>query len=670
MARNRSLTRLASHLGRGIRRVTTGTGRRIRAPRAAVLIFAAGTLAAATGAVLVWREAMRTPDAARTLVLAREVAGAPLALASPLAVEWEDALRSAGALPERWTELLAPVLPPPICPAGENGAALRTAILDGEAARRRNDRDGLRRAMDALSAEVGRDPALDVVARYGLARLHASIGDGASALRLVAPLFDGAMDIPFAAPGSASALIERGRVDAHAAIVAAHARALAGHAALATDRQGEAVLHYRLGINASQYAVAASLGSELSAIAPARSVRLALGDADCGSTDAEPLTTVDLRAGLIAAYAADSTFRDPARLRGEVERDARDDGDPLSPILAHARAELRRGRKPAIPEHVVWAASNLREVYRDNRMAPDPRLELTRSVLALRLASTAAWLSAVGMDEDGCGVLGPLTADHVRQWQGRAANGRAYSSDDSARAAVALRALAAQKARCVEAPAEPNAEVRSLWLRLASGRLPGTLAGAFEDRRATIERALAADAPHVEDLAAALEAAQQQLAVLRSGRLPADLPAHLDVSNTADFVDRWWRTLYVDAARALASAGREPGRLSAGLAPDFLEALNGTVRHASVAPSAVWSLGEFLPLAEAAGGRAALEYRGRYFALEQPGVAALILASVVALVVLMLLWLHINYWRYRLLTRDRFYRRELEASGRLREVRA
>ena len=510
------LARRTRAVTRSARRLVTGTGRRVRAPRTSRLILLAAVFAAGAGSWWVWRAATRAPGAARTLVLAREAAGKPLVLASPLAVEWEDALRAAGAAPESWTELLAPVLPPPICPAptgalaltSERGQALRSAVLDGESALRRGDGTGVRAAMDALAAEVGREPgaAADFVARYGLARLHAAMHDGSAALRLVEPVFAGMVGVRFAARGDAPLLLAAGRVDAEAAILAAHARALAGYAALARGAQSEAVLHYRLGINHARYPAAAALGPELSALAPARSVPLPLGAALCGAANAEPLTTVDLRAGLIAAYAADSTFRDPPRLRSEVARGPAglDAGDPLGPVLRHAQDALRRGREPAVPEHVIWAASNLQEVFRDNRIAPDPRLELTRSVLALRVASSAEWLDAIGIDRDGCGVLGPLSTDLVRQWQAMPSNGGARSAVDSARAAVALRALAMQKVRCAEAGAQPDPQVRGLWLRLAANRLPGTLAGAYEERRVALERALAADGPVEEEVAAAL----------------------------------------------------------------------------------------------------------------------------------------------------------------------
>jgi len=90
------------------------------------------------------------------------------------------------------------------------------------------------------------------------------------------------------------------------------------------------------------------------------------------------------------------------------------------------------------------------------------------------------------------------------------------------------------------------------------------------------------------------------------------------------------------------------------------------VVHAGVVPSAVWNVDEFAPLAAAGGWAPERVYRARYFALERPEVAVLMLLLVLAAAIGVLLVIHVNVWRYRLLVRDRHYAAERRASGRLR----
>ena len=86
--------------------------------------------------------------------------------------------------------------------------------------------------------------------------------------------------------------------------------------------------------------------------------------------------------------------------------------------------------------------------------------------------------------------------------------------------------------------------------------------------------------------------------------------------------------------------------------------------HAGVVPSAVWNVEEFAPLAAAGGWAPEWVYRARYFALERPDAAVLLLLLGLGAAIGVMLVVHVNVWRYRLLVRDRFYAAERRASGR------
>jgi len=684
---------------RRLARLITGTGRRVRPPTwsvAAVLIVVAGLAAAAFGAHR-WATAVEPP--ATTLAAAGVLLDRPLRLDAAREVAWRHALGEARAVPDAWRELLAPPLPPALCAAQPVAVAteLVGARIAPPAPSELAELDEAIRGVDdaiargATAAELEkRIQALrdtgpyeargrsEFIVRYNLARAYQAAGDLPAAAQLIEPVFDGYLNgdrVPVSNSGAAARLLERGRIDAATAAEAFHARFLAGAIAYGRSEMATAIKHFRLGINAVNYLVAAESGPD----APAHyeRVRVAAPGACRTGRAREELTSLDAYAGLVAAYMAAAEFRDPTRLAPELRRSRLeiDPGDPFQPVLRYARRPSRE--RSDIPENLLWAASNLQRVYHHNRLDPDARLEVTRAALLLRLTNTPDWTMALTRGGEGevCGMLGAVAEQLLASAAARPVAGPAPGPVDSARAAAALLTysrLAADEG-CA-APAVP-AEVKSVWLIEGGGGQRGPLAARFEARRAELEavvrgagdeRVLAARAADV------LEAARADERRFNDGRIPADLPATLEATDAARLSRRWRFAVFEDVAVALASLAAPAGRtasaggavplpaatIPAGRAAQYIAALDAAIIHAGGRPSDYYASADLATLARANGLAGYTAYRVRYAARNDPGGAAVLLGAAFLMLAALTVLLHVGFWRYRLLTRSRLYAAE------------
>jgi hypothetical protein len=142
-------------------------------------------------------------------------------------------------------------------------------------------------------------------------------------------------------------------------------------------------------------------------------------------------------------------------------------------------------------------------------------------------------------------------------------------------------------------------------------------------------------------------------------------------------VAAWRRAVFEDVANALADAGsaaaapRARGvavagagiggavvQIPAGHTRHFLASLNSAVAHAGLRPSQVYAPGELARLARAGGGGDVLAYRIRYHARSRPGATLAALGALSAFAAALLYWVHVTWWRYRLVARDRLYASE------------
>lgn len=686
-----------------LRRAVTGTGRHVRPPRGAVLALAGVVLVAALLAGWGWHWATRSASPARTLALAAAVTPGDLRLDSALEVTWTWSVGGTAALEDRWRALVAPGLPPGICVAGSRSGAtgggvrapghpeldqalrqLDQAVRSG-AARSELERRILGvRAAGAGAPSGGRG---DFLARYALARGYGAAGDWASAADVLEPVFEGWLSlerVPDTDRERARRMVESGRVDASLAAEAVHGRYLAGSIAYHRGEPERAVGWFRRSINAVHYLVAARGEDGWSPEGHYQRVAASLGEAGCpGGGTGRPgpdgaLTSLDAYAGLVAAYMADSEFRDPAGLPREVARTRLqiDPGDPFAPVLRHARQTGGDPGRTPIPENLLWAASNLQRVYHHNRLRPDPRLEVTRAVLLLHLTRDSTWAAALQRDggADVCVMLGGLAGDLHADAAALELGRPDYGPSDSARAAVAVQTFARLDRRCGGAERETRVDpaVRSAWIRLGGGYLTRGLGSTYEALRSDLVSALAqgSAAPRVveERVTPPLERARGHLASLRRGRVPGEMPADLPAEPVRRFVEEWWSAVFADVARTLLDRTRapDPGEaapppLRASEVEDYLLALESAVDHAGLHPGDMYAAGELAPLAAARGGGAELAWRLRTAVRNRPWVAAALLASGVVLLALVALLVHVSAWRYRMFTGGRFFVREVDA---------
>lgn len=693
----------------GLKRVVTGTGRWVRPGRGAVTVagLVAAVLVVSAAALLRWATSSASP--ARTLALTASVLREAPALDSALEVTWTWSVGGTAELEERWLALVAPSLPPGIClAAGRSG--------EGEDDERGEDEAGLPasqeldealRQLDAAVRRGARPPELErrllalrsvgagapgsrteFLVRYGLARGYGAAGDWATAAEVLEPALQGWISsarVPETTRQGAAWAVETGRVDEDLALDAVHGRYLAGTIAYRRGEPDRAVAWFRRAINAVHYLLAARDGGGLGPEGHYQRVVADPGPARCpGTRPDEALTSLDAYAGLVAAYMADEGFRDPGGLPAEVARTRLeiDPDDPFGPVLEHARLTRGDPGRTPIPENLLWAASNLQRVYHYNRLRPDPRLEVTRAVLLLHLTGRDDWVEGLQSrgGADVCRMLAELGDDLQRDASVLELGRVAPSATDSARAAVAVQTFARLERDCDGvgvAPVEPR--VRSAWVRLGGPYLTRGVGGVFEGLRSEIVQTLketGGAVPVLESrLAVPVERARVQRRALHRGRIPGELPADLPVDPVRRYVDEWWSALFSDVAASLVARIRQPesagaGPIRAGEVPELLTALESAVDHAGLRPEDVYGADETTALAATGGTGAALAWRLRTWIRNRPWTAAGGLAGAVLLLGLITLLVHVSWWRYRLLSRQRFYVREAEARARGRGRRA
>jgi hypothetical protein len=98
--------------------------------------------------------------------------------------------------------------------------------------------------------------------------------------------------------------------------------------------------------------------------------------------------------------------------------------------------------------------------------------------------------------------------------------------------------------------------------------------------------------------------------------------------------------------------------VTAARAPRLLAALQSAQRHAGIRPAELYAFRDLEPLARAGGEAAVLRYRVRYAALSQPIALFVLLGLAFTAVAAFALAVHVNVWRYDLLTRRRFFHAE------------
>jgi hypothetical protein len=338
-----------------------------------------------------------------------------------------------------------------------------------------------------------------------------------------------------------------------------------------------------------------------------------------------------------------------------------------------------------IPENLLWAASNLQRVYHHNRINPEPRLTVTRAVLLLHLTARREWVDAIAAsgETDVCAMLAGIASGLERDASARTLTRGPGTAADSAAAAAAIHTFARLDRECGPDPARAlGNEVRSAWLRHGRAYLGSGLPGLYEEWRLALEAALRPSGATERAVAAAvapvLARVEAHAGAFNGGRVPAELPASIAPGRAARFVAAWRRAVFEDVANALADAGSAAAgperravavagagiggagaiQIPAGRTRHFLASLNSAVAHAGLRPSQVYAPGELARLARAGGGGDALAYRIRYHARSRPAATLLALGALSALAALVLYWVHVTWWRYRLLTRDRLYAAE------------
>lgn len=666
---------------RRMRRWLTGTGRWVRPSRGSTALVAAWVVVVAAGAGFVGVELLRSDPPARTLAGVASLLAEPPTLESALEVTWTHSVEDTPESTDRWLDLVAPGLPPGLCvPAGEgagtSGGGLAAALqrLD-RAVRKDGPRDEIEEALLAVRSAGDGTPGgrSGFLARYGLARGYAAAGDHATAAEVLAPVFDGWLSeerVPDTNAGRARRAVAEGRVSRGLATDAFLARYLAGTVAYHRGEADLAVAWFRRAINVVNYLLAWEAREGVAPRGHHQRVVAGLGDSACPGSP-EPPTSLDAYAGLVAAYMAHPAFRDPGGLPGEVARGRleMDPDDPFAAVLRHAAVTEGDPARTPVPENLLWAASNLQRVYHHNRLRPDPRLEVTRSVLLLHLTGRPEWAEALRRvgGADVCAMLEGVARDLHGDAAAMVLDSRdRFARADSARAAVAVQSFARLERDCprTELPALDR-RVRSAWVRLGGGYLVGGLAGRYEAVRIELADALASRglsrAALERRLDPMLARVEGQMELLRSGRIPGDLPADLDREAARSLVTGWWRALWDEAAGALLVRARDPepgAAIRAGRVPDYLDALFSATRHAGRRPEELWAAAELDGLARTQGTAAWLDYRVRYLARSHPGSTSVVLVVAAGLAAFLGLLVHVSWWRFGLTVRQRFWRDE------------
>ena len=663
--------RPATRRGQGLKVGWTtlfGAGARRTAPGSRARLVLAGACAAVLVACAwVGRSLLGSSSPETTLVRAYRFLDQPPRLDRALDASWRFAVLEGGGMARRADDLLAPPLPPFLCTAGWPGAGadeardLDRAIRQAEQAASADGRTGLANAVEALENRIpGLSAAARPIALYALARAASAGGDWAGAARalesipLVQPQGG---PLPTVHASDAARAARAGGAPRTLVILAFHARYLAGMAAHGRGRPVDAVAHFRRALNAVSYALDGSRGARPGG--HHRRTDLPPGALSCSGTTQPGLTSLDAYAGLVSAYMATPDFRDPERLAGEVARRRfdMDPGDPLAPLLRYAQqaAAQPRRQRGRVPEHVLWAASNLQRVYHYNRLRPDPRLAASRAVLAWRVLDEPEWTRALGLDEEEqCEMLAGVAAG-LRQ------DGRATA--DSAWAAVAVHTFARLEARCPERAAEPVAKaVRERWLERSGAFLHGGLVARYERRRRQLEAGGGRSAglsggPDVQ-VDAILDEARNHARAFCGGSVPADLNAGIDPTAACTYASEWTEAVFHDIAEQLVEQLRRGAAFSsirARDATDYVRTAESAVAHAGLRPSDVYRAEDMAPLVRSQSGVRAQSRRLRHHARNQPVAAVAALLGCAAAGMSLAVLVFVNWWRFFLLTRTDFY---------------
>lgn len=667
-----------------------GAGARRTAPgRRARLALAGACAAVLVACVWLGRSLLGSSSPEATLVGAYRFLDQPPRLDRALDASWRFAVREGGGMARRADDLLAPPLPPFLCAAGWPGAGadeareLDRVIRQAEQAAAVNGRTGLANAVEALENRIpGLSARLRPIALYALARAASAGGDwaGASrALERIALVQPQGGPLPTLRSSDAARAAHAGSAPRTQVTLAFHARYLAGMAAHGQGRPVDAVAHFRRALNAVSYALDGSRGARPRG--HHRRTDLRPGALSCSGAAQPGLTSLDAYAGLVAAYMAAPDFRDPERLAGEVARRRldMDPGDPLAPVLRHARqaASQPRPQQGQVPEHVLWAASNLQRVYHYNRLRPDPRLAASRAVLTWRVLDEPEWTRAMGLDEEEqCDMLAGVAAGLRRDGatNGEPTGGRAAA--DSAWAAVAVHTFARLEARCPDRAAEPVAKaVRERWLERSGGFLHGGLVVLYERRRRRLEAGVGAGGSGSaglssgpdEQVGAILDDARSHARTFCGGAVPADLNAGIEPEAACAFISEWTEAVFHDVAEQLVEQlrrGAALSRIRARDASDYVRTTEAAVAHAGLRPSDVYRAEDVAPLVRSRSGVRAISRRLRHHARNQPAaaVAALLICAAAGTSLAVLAF--VNWWRFFLLTRTDFYADE--AAERMR----
>lgn len=662
--------RLLRLFGRGARWAGPGSGLVV-----GFVLVAAGLTLAAT-----WLHdrllGARDPDV--VLLEAYRFARGDLDLTAAQEVAWRLSVRDGGGLMDQTDALLSPPLPPALClpleGEGEENdprASINSLIRRADRAALTGDRPGLAEALDAL-AGIGRSGAeSSELLRYASARGLAAGGDLGRAARALQTStlagVDGG-DVPIVAGSTAGRLHAGGQVSRERAVLAFHLRYLAGLVAQQRGRPGDAVAHFRRALNAVSYLirpedVSVSGGHYQRTLMEPEGL-------SCGGRP-ESLTSLDAYTGLVAAYMSATDFRDPTRLAREVGRRGFevDPDDPLAPLLVHAQDVASGSSQSPIPENVFWASSNLQRVYHYNRLRPDRRLALSRAVLTLRVLGDPEWRRALGVaPEEECDMLSGLGRSLYQDTAVPGAGGASFAGGraDSAWAAVAVHTFARLESECPDhSSLDLEESVRADWLRLGGGLLHAGLVARYEALRTVLaRRGGAAPDLAVSEVMARVEGDRSYFA---AGRVPPDMSVALAPDLALEFVEDWRTSVFRDVAYHLiaqvAQGGTRSANVRAGDASAYVQTVNEAVQLGGLRPVHAYRPEVLSALARSGGPAGRLWYRASYQARSAPGVATAALSGVTAIVLLVLLALFVNVWRYRLLVGTDFFRRESDARG-------
>lgn len=614
-------------------------------------------LVTAAGGLLWWL--LGTAPPGTVLVEAYGVMKSPPELIKPQGVEWALSVEGGGGLQERSRALLTPSLPPLLCPVGEESSdnPLRTEIQTLARAVAAADIPSVRQTLDRL-LEVPHqngDPRA-ALAEYNLALGHVWADDHATAARILDHM-DMSSESGGTVPvvGVAQAASSFGsRVEREDVVLAFHVRYLAGLVAQARRRPDEAIAHFRRALNAVNYVTSGDVqGGHY------RRVAMKAGGWNCGVPQRE-LTSLDAYRGLVAAYLAAPDFRDPTRLPREVARRGYelDPEDPLEPVLRLAQEQARRGGSVTIPEHVVWASSNLQRVYHYNRLRPDPGLSLTRAVVTMRLVDQPDWRTALGLDnQKECAMLARVASDLYRDGNVVGKGGTEASQRDSAWAAVAVHTFARVESKCLGEPVrEVDVDTRGRWLRLGGGYLHGGLVARYENLRSRLE-APGADA--AAEVRAIMRTVASDLSYVRRGRIPPDLPASLDAGVAKTFIEEWQRSVFEDVVEQMLSQMSAGGTaLRSREVRPYLRALEGAVTHAGLRPKSAYREDAVMSIARSQGTAVAVATKGRFNARSHPGAAAGVVGGVTAVILAVLAFAYVTWWRFHMIARMHPYQQE------------